>query len=110
MWRKGNPLRLSAGMQPDTTIMENSMEIKKLVIKLPYDPAIPLVGMQPEEARVETDTCTPRFAAALFTTARTGKNPRCPSTDEWTRKLWYIYTMEYCSAIKSNVLESVLMR
>ena len=50
------------------------------------------------------------FIAALFTIARTWKQPRCPSTDEWTKKLWYIYTMEYYSAIKRNAFESVLMR
>ena len=52
----------------------------------------------------------PMFTAALFTIARTWKQPRCPSTDEWIKKLWYIYTMEYCSAIKRNTFESVLMR
>ena len=56
------------------------------------------------------DTCTPVFIAALFTIARTRKQPRCPSADEWIRKPWYIYTMEYCSAIKKNTSESVLMR
>ena len=54
--------------------------------------------------------CIPLFTAALFTTARTWKQPRCPSTDEWIRKLWYIYTVDYYSAIKRNALESVLMR
>ena len=52
----------------------------------------------------------PKFIAALFTRARTWKQPRCPSTDEWIRKLWYIYTMEYYSVIKRNIFESVLMR
>ena len=56
------------------------------------------------------DTCTPMFITALFTTARTRKEPRCPWADEWMRKLWYIYTMEYYSAIKKNMFESVLMR
>ena len=56
------------------------------------------------------DTCTLVFIAALFTIARTWKQPRCPAADEWIRKLWYIYTMEYYSAIKKNVFESVLMR
>ena len=56
------------------------------------------------------EMCTPMFIAALFITARTCKQPRCPSVDEWIRKLWYIYTMEYYSAIKKNSFESVLMR
>ena len=61
-----------------------------------------------EETRIERDTCTPMFIAALFIIARTWKQPRCPSSDEWIRKLWYIYTMEYYSAIKRNTFESVL--
>ena len=84
--------------------------LKKLGIKSPYDPAIPLLGIYPEETRVEKDTCIPFFTAALFTIARTWKQPRCPLTDEWIKKLWYIYTMEYYSAIKRNAFELVLMR
>ena len=80
--------------------------LKKLEIELPYDPAIPLLSIHTEETRIERDTCTPKFAA-LFIIA---KQPRCPSADEWIRKLWYIYTMEYYSAIKKNTFESVLMR
>ena len=83
--------------------------LKKLGIKPPYDPAIPLLGIYPEENRVEKDTCIPLFTAALFTIARTWKQPRCPSTDEWMKKSWYIYTMEYYLAIKRNAFESVLM-
>ena len=84
--------------------------LKKLEIELPYDPAVPLLGIHTEETRIERDTCTPMFIAALFIIARTWKQPRCPSADEWIRKLWYIYTMEYYSAIKKNTFESVLMR
>ena len=84
--------------------------LKKLEIKPPYDPAIPLLGIYPEETKTEKDTCIPLFTAALFTIARTWKQPRCPSTDEWIKKLRYIYTMEYYSAIKMNALESILMR
>ena len=82
--------------------------LKKPGIKPPYDPAIPLLGIYPEEIKTEKDTCTPLFTAALFTIARTWKQLRCPSTDEWTKKLWYIYTMEYYSAIKRDTFESVL--
>ena len=60
----------------------------------------PLLGIHTEETRIERDTCTLMFIVALFTIARTWKQPRCPSPDDWTRKLWYIYTMEYYSAIK----------
>ena len=84
--------------------------LKKLGIRPPYDPAIPLLGIYLEETRVEKDTHIPLFIAALFTIARTWKQPRCPSTDEWIKKLWYIYTMEYYSAIKRKAFESVLMR
>ena len=66
--------------------------------------------MYPEETKIETDTCIPLIIVALFRIARTWKQPRCPSTDEWIKKLWYIYTMEYYSAIKRNGFESVLMR
>ena len=79
--------------------------LKNLEIQLPYDPAISLLGIHTEEAGIERDTCTPMFIAAFFTRARTWKQPRCPSAE-----LWYIYTMEYYSAIKKNVFESVLMR
>ena len=79
-------------------------------IELPYDPAIPLLGIHTKETRIETDTCTPMFIAALFIIARTWKQSRCPPEDEWIRKLWYIYTMEYYPAIKKNTFESVLMR
>ena len=67
--------------------------LKNLGIKAPYDPAIPLLGIHPEETKTEQDTCIPLFLAALVTIARTRKQPRCPSTDEWLKKLWYIYTM-----------------
>ena len=76
---------------------------------MPYNPAIPLLGIYPMETRIERDTCTQMFIAALFIIARTWKQPRCPSADEWIRKL-YIDTKEYYSAIKENSFESVLMR
>ena len=84
--------------------------VKKLEIKPPYDPAIPLRGIYLEKTKIERDTSIPLFIAALFTIARTWRQPRCPSTDEWIMKLWYIYTMEYYSSIKRDTFESVLMR
>ena len=84
--------------------------LKRLGIKTPYDPVIPLLGIYSEETKIVKDTCIPLFTAVLFTIARTWKQPRCPLTDEWIKKLWYIYTMEYYSAIKRNAFESVLMR
>ena len=84
--------------------------LKKLGIKAPCDPAIPLLGIYPEETKIEKDTQIPLFITALFTIARTRKQPRCPSTDEWIKNPWYIHTMEYYySAIKRNAFVSVLM-
>ena len=99
---------LLVGMQP--TIVQPLWRrvwrfLKKLEIELSYDTAIPLLGIHTEETRIERDTYTPMFIAALFTIARTWKQPRCPSPDEWMRNLWYMYAMEYYSAF-----ESVLMR
>ena len=72
----------------------------------PYGPAIPLLGIYPEEIIIQKDTCTPMFIAALFTVARTWKQPKCPSTDEWIKKMWYISIMEQYSAIKRNEIGS----
>ena len=77
------------------------MEVpQKLKIELPYDPAIPLLGIYPEKTIIQKDTCTPMFTAALFTIARTWKQPKCPLTDDWLKKMWNIYKMEYYSPIK----------
>ena len=84
--------------------------LKKLGIKLPYDPEIPLLVIYPEESKIERDTCIPLFNAAQFTISRTWQQPRCPLRDEWIKKLWYIYTVDYYSAIKTNTFDSVLMR
>ena len=88
VWREGNPLTLLVGMQTSTAAMENSVEIPLITgIELPYDPAIPLLCIYPKETRIERDLYTPVLTAALFTIARTWKQPRCPSAVEWIRKL-----------------------
>ena len=83
--------------------------LKKLEIELPYNPAIPLLGIHTKKPELK-ETCTPVLIAALFIIARTWKQPRCPSADECIRKLWHVYILEYYSAIKKNTFESVLMR
>ena len=84
--------------------------LKRLGIKPPYDPAIPLLPINPKETKTEKDICIPLFTATLFTIARTWKQPRFPLTDKWIKKLWFIYTMEYDLAIKRNIFQSVLVR
>ena len=84
--------------------------LKKLKIKLPYNPAIPLLGAYPEKAIIQKQSCTTMFIAALFTIARTWKQPKCPSTDEWIKKMWHIHTMEYYLAIKRNKIELFVVR
>ena len=76
----------------------------KLKIELPYDPAIALLGIYPKgtDAVKQQDTCTPMFIAAMSTTAILWKEPRCPSKDEWIKKMWFMYTMEYYSAIRND--------
>ena len=109
VWRKGTLLYYwweCKLIQPQWKMVWRFL--KKLGMKPPYDPAIPLI--YPEETKIEKDTCIRLFIAALFTIARTWKPPRCLLTDEWIKKLWYIYTMGYYSAIKRNAFESVLMR
>ena len=76
--------------------------LKKLKIELPYDPTIPLLGIYPEKTMIQKESCTTMFIAALFTIARSWKQPKGPSTGEWIKKMWYIYTMEYYSAIKRS--------
>ena len=84
--------------------------LKKLGTKPPYDPAIPLLGIYSEETKIEKDTCTPMLIAALLTIAKTWKQLRCPLTDEWIKRLWYIYTMEYDLAMKRKTFKLVLMK
>jgi hypothetical protein len=94
------------GMQISTTTMESRIWrfLKKLELELPYDPVIPLLDFYLREHKTvySRDTCTLIFIAALFTIAKLWKQPRCPTTDEWIKKVWYIYTMECCSAIRNN--------
>ena len=84
--------------------------LKKVKIKLSYDPAIPLLGIYPAKTIIQKESCTTMLFAALFTIARTWKPPKCPSTDEWIKKMWHIYTMEYFSAIKRNEMELFVVR
>ena len=76
--------------------------LKKLKMELPYDPAIPLLGIYPEKTIIQKESCITMFIAALFTIARSWKQPNCPLTDEWIKKMCHIYTMEYYSAIKKK--------
>ena len=84
--------------------------LKKLKIELSYHPAIPLLGIYPEKTIIQEESCTKMFIAALFTIARTWKQPKCPSTDEWIKKMWHINKMEYYSAIKRNEIELYVVR
>ena len=84
--------------------------LRKLGIKPPDDPAIPLLGIYAEERKIARDTCIPLFIETLFIITRTWKQYRCLFTDEWIKKLLYIYTIEHYSAIKRSTFESVLMR
>ena len=76
--------------------------LRKLKIELPYDPAVPLLGIYMDKTIIQKDTCTHMLIATLVPIAKTWKQPKCSSTDEWIKKMWYIYTMEYYSAIKKN--------
>ena len=111
VWREGNPPALLEEyklIEPLWRTLQDSL--KQLGIKPPCDPAIPLLGLYPEQSSTEKDACNPVFITALFTITRTWKQPKCPSTDEWIKQLWYIYTVEYHSAIQKNAFESVLVR
>ena len=97
VWKKGNPLTLLVGIQTNIQPLRRTVWrfLKKLEIELPYDPEVRLLSIHTEETRIERDTYTPMLIAALLVIAKTWKQPRCPSADEWIRKLWYIYKMEY---------------
>jgi hypothetical protein len=98
------------GLKAGTTTLEISMGfLRKLDIVLPEDPAIPLLGIyQKDSPTYRKDTCYTMFIEALFIIVRSWKEPRCPSTEEWIQKIWYIYTMEYYSAIKKDELMKFL--
>ena len=105
MWRNGNPLALFVGMQTGAATLENSVEVpQKIKNELPYDPAIALLAVYPRDTGVlmHRGTRTPMFIAALSTIAKLWKEPKCPSTDEWTKKMWFIYTMEYYLAMRKD--------
>ena len=111
MWSKGNPLALLVECKLIQPLWGAVWKfLKKLKTELPYDPAIPLVGIYPEKTIIQKESCTTMFIAALFTKARTWKRPKCPWTDEWIKKMWHIYTMEYYSAIKGNKIELFVVR
>ena len=105
MQRKRISFALLVVMQTGAATLENSMDIpQKLKIEVPYNPAIALLGVYPRDTGVlfRKGTSTPMFIAALSTTAKVRKEPKCPSTDECIKRMWYIYAMEYYSAIKKN--------
>ena len=111
VWRKGNPLTLLVGMQTSTATMENSVDISlKTGNRTAIWPNNPTAGHMHGGNQNWKRHCTPILIPALFTIARTWKQPRCPLTEEWIKKLWYIYTIEYYSAIKKNAFESVLRK
>ena len=102
VWRTRNPTTLLVGLSIGATTVEAVWRcLRKLNIELSFDRAIPLLGIYPEETMTQIDTCTPVFSGALYAIAKTWK-PQCPSTEEWIKKMWYIYTMEYYSATKNN--------
>ena len=109
IWRKGNSFTLLVGMSTGAATWKTVWKfLKKLKIELSYDPAIVLLDIYFRDTGVlfQRDTCIPVFIAALFTIAKVWKEPKCPSTDEWINKMWYIYTMEYYSAIKKKKKKS----
>ena len=96
VWRKGNPLTLLVGSKLVQPLWKTGWGfLKKLKIKLPYDPAIPLLGIYPDKTKIRKDTCTPMFIAALFTIAKSWKQPKCPPPDERINKMWYILYIQW---------------
>ena len=113
VWKKGHPLALLHCWWECKLIHPLWRTVwrflKKLKIEVPHDPAIPLLGIYPEKTIIQKESCTTMFIEALFTIART-KQPKCPSTDDWIKKMWHIYTVEYYSAIKRNKIELFVVR
>ena len=111
VWRKGNSFALLVQCKLIQPLWRTVWRfLKKLKIELPYDPTIPLMGIYPEKTIIQKESCTTMFNAALFTTARTWNQHKCPLTDEWIKKVWHVYTMEYYSAIKRNEIELFVVR
>ena len=103
MWGKGNTPPLLVGCKLVQSLWKSVWRfLRKLENNLPQDAAIPLLGIYPKDIQTHKDICSTMFIAALFVIAITWKQPRCPSTEEWIKKMWYIYTMECYSACKNN--------
>ena len=106
MWRKGNPHVLFVDGNVDWCSNYGKLwsYLKKLKMELPYDPVIPLLGIYPMKPAtlIQKNISTPMFIAALFTVAKTGKQSKCPSVEEWVKKLWYFYTVKYYLVIRKK--------
>ena len=104
-WEKGNCYTVSGNVKLAQPLRRPIWRFrKKIKIELSHDPAIPLLGTHPEKMIIQEDTCTPVFIAALFTVVRTWKQPKCPSTEKWIKKMWYICTMEYSVQFSCSVV------
>jgi hypothetical protein len=108
LWIKRNSPPLLVGLQAGTTTLEISLAVPQKIGHSTEDPEIPLLGIYPEVPTCNKDTCSSMFITALFIIAISWKEPRCPSTEEWIQKMWYIYRMEYYSAIKNNEFRKFL--
>ena len=107
LWRKGNPSALLVGMQTGAATVENRWNfLRKLKMELPFVPEIPLLGLYPKdpESPIQKNLCTPMFIAAQFIIPRYWKQPKCPPANDWIKKLWYIYTMEFYTAERKKEL------